>query len=79
MRPLSPARTCHMAAFQTLEAQREPHAHPFRPNALLDLNATSFLSTEAVVRSVATLDIAIRPRVRSVDEFHRSDADPSPA
>jgi hypothetical protein len=49
MRPLSPARTCHMAAFRTHEPQREAHARPTHPHALLELNATSFQNTEAVV------------------------------
>jgi hypothetical protein len=45
---LSPARTRHMGVFRTREAQREAHAPP---HALLELNATIFPNTEAVVES----------------------------
>ena len=75
MRLLSPARTCRMVAFRTREAQREPHAHPFRPNALLDLNATYFPNTEAVVGSKPgrlnkSQGIRTSPELNGVDVFY---------
>jgi hypothetical protein len=51
MRLLSPARTCHMGAYRTREPQREGPARQVPPHALLDLDATSFPNTEALVRS----------------------------
>jgi hypothetical protein len=51
MRLLSAAGTCRMGAFRTHKLQRKASARPVRAHALLNLNATFFPNTEAVVRS----------------------------
>ena len=51
MRLLSPARTCHMAAFQTRVAQPEANAPIAHLRALMGFNATPLPNTEQSVGS----------------------------